>query len=104
MTNIGSCKTCRYFDSKDWDSETKNWCRYNDLPANDEGLCGHYEPMIKPCPFCGNDVELKHYKVNGNDWWYIVCKNCSIAIDPWIWNSGQTKEDTIDKWNRRVNE
>ena len=50
MTNKSSCKTCSYFDSKDWDSDTKNWCRYNDLPASDEGLCKHYEPLIKSCP------------------------------------------------------
>lgn len=59
---------------------------------------------LKPCPFCGNDVELKHYKANGNDWWYIACRNCCIAIDPWMWNREQTKEETIIKWNRRVNE
>ena len=67
MTDIGSCKTCRYFDSKDWDSETKNWCRYNDLPAIYEGLCGHYEPMIitdvhcdkgRICPKCGKVMIL----------------------------------------------
>ena len=60
--------------------------------------------QLKPCPFCGNDVELKHYKANDNDWWYIACRNCCMAIDPWMWNSGQTKEETIMKWNRRVNE
>lgn len=47
MTDINSCKTCEYFDSKDWNSETKNWCRFNDLPAINEGLCGHYEPSTK---------------------------------------------------------
>lgn len=46
MIETGSCKTCMYFDSKDWDSEEKNWCRYNDLPAINEGLCGHYEPCL----------------------------------------------------------
>lgn len=59
---------------------------------------------LKPCPFCGKDVELKHYKANGNDWWYVACRHCGIAVDPWMWNSNQTKEETIIKWNRRVKE
>ena len=104
MTDIGSCKTCRYFDSKDWDSETKNWCRYNDLPTTNEGLCRYYEPMIEPCPFCGNDVELKHYLVKNNDWWYIECTTCGIAVDPIKWNSNRSREDTIRIWNRRAKE
>ena len=59
---------------------------------------------LKPCPFCGKDVELKHYKANGNDWWYVVCRHCGIAMDPWMWNSHQTRMETIEKWNRRVDE
>ena len=50
MIETRSCKTCEYFDSKDWDSEEKNWCKYNDLPAINEGLCGHYEPSTKESP------------------------------------------------------
>ena len=101
MTNVGSCKNCRYFDSRDWDCETKNWCRYKDLPAIDEGLCGYYEPMLKPCPFCGKDVELNHCKTDYNDWWYVACRNCSIAVDPLKLKGRQTLEDAIRKWNRR---
>ncbi len=52
---------------------------------------------LKPCPFCGSDVELKHYKANGNDWWYIACRHCGIAVDPWMWNSHQTQMETIEK-------
>ena len=62
------------------------------------------QPDLKPCPFCGKDVELKHYKANGNDWWYIACRNCGIAIDPWMWNTHQTRMEAIEKWNRRVRE
>lgn len=60
------------------------------------------QPILKPCPFCGNKVELKHYKVYDNDWWYIVCKFCDIAVDPRAWNSNRSKEDAINKWNMRV--
>lgn len=57
---------------------------------------------LKTCPFCGKDVELKHYKANGNDWWYIECINCKIAIDPLMWNTNRTKEEVIEIWNRRA--
>lgn len=59
---------------------------------------------LKPCPFCGKDVELKHYKANGNDWWYVMCTNCRIAIDPMMWNDHVSKEEAIEIWNRRVKE
>ena len=57
---------------------------------------------LKPCPFCGKSVELKHYQVNNDDWWYIACKECEIAVDPWTWGNYQSKEMAIEKWNRRV--
>ena len=60
--------------------------------------------VLKPCPFCGNNVKLKHYKTDKCDWWYVACQTCGIAVDPWMWNAHQTKNETIDKWNRRVNE
>lgn len=62
------------------------------------------QPKLKPCPFCGKDVELKHYKLNGNDWWYIACRHCEIAVDPLLLNTDWTKDDAIRAWNRRVGE
>ena len=57
---------------------------------------------LKPCPFCGNNVEVKHYKANSNDWWYITCDHCMIAIDPLMWNFDRTKKEIIEIWNRRA--
>lgn len=59
---------------------------------------------LEPYPFCGKNAELKHYKVNGDDWWYVACKHCEIALDPLFWNADQTKEEVMKKWNRRVKE
>ena len=59
---------------------------------------------LKPCPFCGGNVELNHYVLKGSDWWYVACKTCQIAMDPLYWNNEQTKAEAIEKWNRRVNE
>ena len=57
---------------------------------------------LKPCPFCGEDVEVKRYKANGNDWWYVACNHCMIAIDPLMWNNNRTKEEITEIWNRRA--
>lgn len=59
---------------------------------------------LKPCPFCGKDAELKHYKANGNDWWYVACSHCEIAMDPLMWNNNRTKEEAVELWNRRASE
>lgn len=56
---------------------------------------------LKPCPFCGNDVEVKRYKANGNDWWFVECIHCRIKIDPFL-NINRTKEEIIEIWNRRA--
>lgn len=57
---------------------------------------------LKPCPFCGKNVKLKHYKANGDEWWYIVCNHCMISVDPLFWNDTRTKEEVIEIWNRRA--
>ena len=58
---------------------------------------------LKPCPFCGGEAELRQYDVDAdNRWWYVACYTCGISMDPLFWNSGQTREETIMKWNRRV--
>ena len=108
MIDTDSCKTCRYFDSKDWDSETKNWCRYNDLPAINEGLCGHYEPMIRPCPFCGCPVTLfvAIHGLHGAEDCYAIAHpdGTDCIVDGMETSSYEDKEELIRDWNRRVKE
>ena len=102
MTDIGSCKTCRYFDSKEWNSEDKNWCRYNDLPAINEGLCGHYEPMNRPCPFCGGSPKLEtdpHRRDFCGDRYRIACSSC-YAGTRWYYSP----DEAWLMWNGRVKE
>lgn len=57
---------------------------------------------LKSCPFCGNDVEVKRYKANGNDWWYVACNHCMISVDPLFWNVDRTKKEITEIWNRRA--
>ena len=56
---------------------------------------------LMPCPFCGSEhVKLQHYKVDPNDWWYVSCCECQIAMDPLNWDC-QTREQAIERWNKR---
>ena len=102
MIDMDSCKTCRYFDSKDWNSETKNWCRYNDLPVV-YAVCGYYEPMIKPCPFCGSkDVGLHHFGDGFLDTVMVECNDCGVSVHSKDYELDE--KDAIELWNRRVKE
>ena len=99
MTDIGSCKTCRYFDLKDGDSETNNWCRHNNRPAINEGLCGHYKLMIRPCPFCGGEVELKDKFDGADETFFIHCTKCHMWFEKFDWR-GYGHAHIIEEWNR----
>lgn len=54
------------------------------------------ETVLKPCPFCGNEeVEM------------LECVGTSIMCCPKCYTTGpegNTVEEAIEKWNRRVNE
>ena len=99
MTKMESCKTCEYFDSKDWDSETKDWCRYNDMPAINEGLCGHHN-NIRLCPFCDGSPKLESDPCRnefGRDRFRVVCSLCYSGTR-WY----DTPSEAWRMWNRRV--
>ena len=57
---------------------------------------------LKPCPFCGSKTlfprEVYLGKITGKRW-YVWCKNCGA-----FGGSRNTKQESIDAWNRRVNE
>ena len=100
MTDIASCKTCRYFGSKDWGCEINTWCRYSDLPAISEGLCGHYKSIIRPCPFCGGDVELRDKIDRSAETTFIHCTKCHMWFEKFDWR-GYSERHIIEEWNRR---
>ena len=64
------------------------------------------ETELKPCPFCGGEVELRGGLENwrptfydpdsGGDPYYIQCK-CGCFFDNGYWEA----EDLINAWNRR---
>lgn len=66
--------------------------------------------MIKPCPFCGNDIQKQFdydnfdtiYPVGKSDLYQIVCGEwyggCSATM------LGSSVEDCINKWNKRKKE
>jgi hypothetical protein len=49
---------------------------------------------LKPCPFCGEQGELLHYKDDG---YLPKCSRCDGMIEKWF----KTKKEAADAWNNR---
>ena len=69
------------------------------MPAINEGLCGYYGPMIKPCPFCGCNKAVTWHIGHRDLPWMVECMGC-MAEGPWA----KTEGEAIELWNRRVKE
>ena len=68
---------------------------------------------IKPCPFCGEDAEMKESRncrpIEGWLSYTIACKGCGCemlgeTINPYREKSEKAKKSVIAKWNKRVKE
>ena len=63
---------------------------------------------LKPCPFCGNmprlikDIRYPRPKCEARDAWEIVCDNWDCPIYHADTRYSLSKEEAIEKWNRRV--
>lgn len=62
-----------------------------------------YEPVLKPCPFCGGEARIREiYWSVGSGRQECKCKvfaecpNCNFSI------SADTREEAIESWNRRA--
>ena len=60
---------------------------------------------LKPCPFCGGEVELEK-TIDRREWWGVVCRNakniggsCALSIRP-----SASKNVAIRRWNARPSE
>ena len=58
---------------------------------------------LKPCPFCGADVQLRNVIPNRGDLFCInhPSKGCIMYGDSMYFN---TEEDAVGFWNRRASE
>lgn len=54
------------------------------------------KPDLKPCPFCGRDVEMKSFGGNAfcKPFYTIECKRCHIS------RANLDEDATITSWNR----
>ena len=88
--------------------------------------CSHTSLIdIKPCPFCGHPVDPDDpdsVYPNGTGWYVFLdehrayCSKLDVPPDQWCYSvncvtmsggcgaemSGDSKQEAIDKWNRRV--
>lgn len=68
-------------------------------------------PLLKPCPFCGDTASLWETNDNHHYWWASCdgaiktdrTKSCYGCIYPYK-ACYKTKEQAIEAWNRRVSE
>lgn len=57
------------------------------------------ELKLKPCPFCGGELEMSSY-CNFGDWFYFaMCPKCRAKSDVF-----DTPEKAAAAWNRRVDD
>ena len=52
--------------------------------------------VIKPCPFCGNDVEVKTGKNAGSPRWYWIHCDCEATRQHMV------ESRAIEEWNKRA--
>lgn len=63
---------------------------------------------LKPCPFCGGEVELVNFiekcPIPVNSACYAKCKKCNARTEIFqdINNNFEYMQQAIDAWNRRV--
>lgn len=53
---------------------------------------------LKPCPFCGSEIELFRPEIECENWigaWTIRCANCFIEME------NENKKELIEAWNKR---
>lgn len=60
-------------------------------------LDGMAEPVLLPCPFCGEDEAMLHWDATpGGPKAAVHCMNCRASADEFI-----TEEQAIKAWNTR---
>lgn len=58
---------------------------------------------LKPCPFCGGDVELRD-KIDGSaETTFIHCTECHMWFEKFNWR-GVGYKTIIQEWNGRMSE
>ena len=57
-----------------------------------------HDDRLKDCPFCGEKGWLQNIEFDDDTVWYNPsCSNCNV-----MWSENyETKEEAIDKWNKR---
>lgn len=58
---------------------------------------------VKPCPFCGDIVEIRE-EMDGRDETYSIhCRGCDMHYTKFVWRA-RDKRGVIKEWNRRVDQ
>lgn len=56
---------------------------------------------LKPCPFCGGQVEMRDVIDGHEETFAFHCNSCHIHFTKFDWVA-RDRKDVIEEWNRRV--
>lgn len=57
---------------------------------------------LKPCPFCGKEARLEHWKYNGEMVYEIKCSDLNCPVPVVRHPIGYDLDEVIAKWNDRT--
>lgn len=112
------CKDCRHYNGVHCESEAVWNCLSlleaadvisiktspNHFCAYGERRCPTSTADLKPCPFCGKSIGMNSFKSSDEELHLIVCTNCGCRITFHDKRENNLrKSETIEAWNRRVN-
>lgn len=69
-----------------------------------DGGESNIRPRLKPCPFCGGEVELRIVgkQANGGEEWYVGCENVNCSLHPHSTTPYASARIAAEAWNRRA--
>lgn len=55
---------------------------------------------LKPCPFCGGEVDIENISTEDEQYYMVSCKKCGAAIC--FGDKSETQVGAIEAWNKRA--
>ena len=98
-------KTCRWYSAFEGTCCNGDSAYRGGWPEPETG-CEKWDAILKPCPFCGAEPELRrhtfhvaHYSEGNQNSYGVRCKCCGAQTSQWH----NTPEEAREAWNRRKN-
>jgi Restriction alleviation protein Lar len=96
---VGACAAVAEIELQMFTFKTKDYMTTNDQLPTDAAIFGNAN-VLRSCPFCGCEAELKQYAHNGIQ---VKCKRCLMGLKQKTkhYSLDWLKQKMIDAWNAR---